>query len=166
MIALQYMGSGDFRAASRFIAKHCDKELVVGETYRWEQVKERSLDSHRHYFACINDGWLNLPEHLADTFPSPDHLRKFALIKAGFCDIEHLTFPTNTEAVKACGLLKRMDTYAVCNVEDCLVTIARAHSQAMKWMGRKRFQESKEKVLHVISNLVGADIVANAEKAA
>lgn len=166
MIALRYMGDGEFRATTRGLAIRCDKQLVIGEALRWEQVSERSGESHRHYFACIDEAWINLPEHLTDEFPSSEHLRKWALIKAGYCDINKFAFRTNADAIKACSFVSKLDSYAVCEVAENIVTVYRAKSQSMKAMGKKEFQESKEKVFHIISNLVGADIVANAEKAA
>ena len=156
MIPLVYQGDGQFTAAKGF-AKRCDKEFVIGEALRWEPVNERSAESHRHYFACINDSWASLPETMADEFASPEHLRKWALIKAGYCTTVKVVCASNGDAVKLLNQAAAMDTYAVVGLSDKVVTIARADSQSMKAMGKQRFQESKEAVLRVISELLGAD---------
>jgi hypothetical protein len=156
MLALQYLGEGQFTTPRGF-AKRCDKELVIGETLRWEQVNERSAASHRHYFAVIADAWGNLPEALAGDFPSPEHLRKHALCKAGYCTVNRIVCSDNAQAVAACAVMSAMDGYAICNVEGRVVTVYRAESQSIRAMGGKKFNESKSKVLDVISQIIGAD---------
>ena len=52
------------------------KAFVEGRRYWLEEVSERSWISHQHQFAFVNQAWDNLPEALADTFPTPEHLRK------------------------------------------------------------------------------------------
>lgn len=162
MIALQYMGEGEFRTTSKSHAARCDKDLVIGEVSRWEPVHERSLDSHRHYFACINNAWANLPEALADEYPSPESLRKRALIKCGYCDMTKIVCRTNADALAVAALVTAMDEFALVNVSDNVVTVWRAHSQAMRAMGKAKFQESKDRVLHWISQLIGADVTEKA----
>lgn len=157
MAALTYAGEGEFHAAGRGLAVLCDKQLVIGETLRWQIVSERSAASHAHYFACVASAWASLPESLAADFPSPEHLRKHALIKAGYCSMNRLAFRTNADAVAACAVLSSMDSYSICDVAGNVVTVYRATSQSMRAMGKKAFQESKDKVLDVISQLIGAD---------
>jgi hypothetical protein len=156
MIPLQYQGEGLFQAPRGF-AKRCDKDFVIGETLTWDQHKPRSADSHKHYFAVIADAWGNLPETLAMDFPSSEHLRKYALIKCGYCDKAEIIVADNSTAITTAALMKSMDTYAICEVKGRVVTLWRAQSQSMKTMGNKTFQESKTKVLDVISQLIGAD---------
>jgi hypothetical protein len=153
---LTYMGSGEFMTSRGFVAR-ADKLLVVGENLQWEQIKPRSADSHKHYFAVINDAWSNLPEALAMDFPSSEHLRKFALIKSGYCSKAEIILPDNSAAVATATLMKSMDEYALCEIRGRVVTLWRAQSQSMKSMGGKAFQESKTKVLDVISQMIGAD---------
>jgi hypothetical protein len=53
--------------------------------------------------------------------------------------------------------MKVMDEYALCKIEGRILTIWRAKSQKKKTMGNKEFQESKTKVLDVLSRMIGAD---------
>lgn len=156
MIPLQYQGEGQFTTPRGF-AKRCDSELVIGETLQWEQVSDRSAASHKHYFATIADAWGNLPEALAADFPSPEHLRKHALIKAGYCDMTRLSFRSNADAIAGCAIISKLDTYSICEVSGAVVTVYRAKSQNMRAMGKKVFQESKDAVLTAISQIIGAD---------
>lgn len=156
MLALTYLGEGQFQAPRGF-AKRCDKELVIGETLRWEVVHERSMASHRHYHAVIADAWANLPEAMTSDMPSPEHLRKHCLIKAGYCDMTKLVCGDNAEAIRAALLMKAMDTYSICEVSGCVVTVYRAKSQSIRAMGKAEFQKSKDAVLVEIGKLIGAD---------
>lgn len=162
MIPLRYMGDGEFRTTSRSHAARCDKDLVIGEVLRWEPISDRSPESHKHYFAVINAAWGTLPEALADEYPSPESLRKRALIKCGYCDMKKIVCRHNADALAVAALVTDMDEFALVNVSENVVTVWRAHSQAMRAMGKKQFQESKDKVLHWISNLIGADVTEKA----
>lgn len=156
MLPLQYQGEGHFTTPPGF-AKRCDKELVIGEALQWEQVNERSMASHRHYFALVREAWNTLPEHLVDEYPNPTVLRKRMLINAGFCSVSKIIAADATEAAKTCALIQAANAFAVCMVSENVVTAWLATSQRMKIMGPKIFQESKEAVLHEISKLIGSD---------
>lgn len=133
-------------------------EFVVGEFYRCEVVEERSLISHRHFFASVHEYWLNLPEHLAHQFPTDEHLRKFALIKSGYADQRQIVCASKAEAQRLRAFVAPMDSYAVVTAQEAVVTVWTAQSQAMKAMGRKLFQKSKDDVLGFCEALVGARI--------
>jgi protein gp37 len=68
----------------------CDAEFVVGDVYQMVVQEQRSMRSHAHYFASVNEAWLNLSESDAERFPSVEHLRKFALIRTGFANSRQL----------------------------------------------------------------------------
>jgi hypothetical protein len=157
LLPLQYQGEGQFTTPRGF-AKRCDQTLVIGEVLQWEQLNERSAASHKHYFATIADAWANLPEAQAADFPNPETLRKHALIKAGYCTVARVVCADNPGAIALCALMQAMDSYAICEMSGRVVTVYRAQSQSMRAMGKKAFQESKERTLHVISSIIGVDI--------
>lgn len=157
MIPLRYDGDGAF-VAPRGFWKRCDKELVIGEVVPWERIEVRSAKSHDHFFAQVKDAWANLPEALAMDFPNFHHLRKHALCKAGYCTITKVVCADNAGAVTAASLMQGMDTYAICDIAGRVVTVYRAQSQSKKAMGAKVFQQSKEDVFAVLSQMIGADI--------
>ena len=153
---LQYLGEGQFQA-TRGHGKRLDKDLVIGEILTWAEVKSRSMASHNHFFAQVEDSWANLPERFALDFPNAETLRKHALIKTGFCTMQRIVWRDNSEAISACTLVSSMGTYAICDVSGSVVTVWKPESQSMKAMGGKRFQESKSAVLDFISTLIDAD---------
>ena len=153
---LQYLGEGQF-VATRGHAKRLDKELTIGEVLAWGEIKERSKTSHDHFFALIDDLWGTLPEHLAMDFPNPITLRKFALIKTGYCTMQRLVCRDNHEAIVACGMFAAMEEYTICEISGSVVTVWKPESQKYKAMGGERFQKSKTACLEFISQLIGAD---------
>lgn len=136
-------------------ARRADTALVVGETYLLVEHQERSPNSHKHFFASVKEAWEQLPEHLSEAYPTPDALRRFALIKAGFCDAHPFVCSSRAEALRFAAYLKPVDTYSVVTVKEAVVTRYTAQSQSMKAMGRADFQRSKDAVLAVIAEMVG-----------
>lgn len=135
--------------------KQCDEENVVGEVYTLDVVLGRSGNSHRHFFAQVHDLWLTLPEGVADRFPSSEHLRKWALIKAGYADERSIVCSTPAEASRVAAFVRPIDTYAVVTVSDYVVRVFTAKSQSYRAMGAKDFQSSKTAVLDVVADLLG-----------
>lgn len=149
--------------------KAADRQYVIGEKYRLAVEEERSVNSHRHQFAEINEAWKQLPEGLAEQFPSPDHLRKRALIDAGFYNQEVIDCDTPEVAARVAAYAGRQDEYAVVTISDAFVIIRRAKSQSVRNMKKDEFQRSKTAVLEIISAMIGTtpgELAANAEAAA
>lgn len=166
-ITFSWLGDG-MQPLPRF-AKVCDRQFVVGETYTMVVQEARSQASHSHYFATIHDAWLNLPEDHATHFPTEEHLRKFALIKAGYTDKKSITCASKAEAQRIAAFITPMDLFSIVIVSECLVTVYTAQSQSLKAMGKRVFQESKDKTLEIISLMIGttpAELASNAEKVA
>lgn len=147
-------------------AKRCDEMYTVGEIYRMEVREERSFISHRHFFASVHEAWLNLPEDLSERFATPDHLRKYALIKAGFRDERSFACGSKAEAVKLAAFLQPFDDYAVVVVRESTVISYTAKSQSMKAMGKADFQRSKDAVLAVCAEMIGVQPQALESRAA
>jgi len=57
-------------------AKRADAFYTVGERYILAPVSNRSDATHKHEFAWLREAWMSLPEHLAERFPTAEHLRK------------------------------------------------------------------------------------------
>jgi hypothetical protein len=159
---LTYLGNGQF-TTTPYHMKRLD--YGQGEIINVEEVQERSQKSHAHYFALITEAWRTLPETLADEFPSAEHLRKRALIDAGYCTETRMAFRTNAEAVAAAAFVGTLDGYAHCSVVDRVVIVRRAESQSMKAMKKERFQRSKDDVLSVIAQLLHTDPASITEAA-
>ena len=134
-----------------------DRVFVVGEVYTLVEHQLRSVKSHDHFFAVVHDAWLNLPEEMAHRWPSEDHLRRYALIRAGYCTQREIVCATRAEALRWSTEMSRASEFAVVEAPGPVVTIYEAKSQSMRAMGKPAFEDSKQKVLDVLAELVGTD---------
>ena len=132
----------------------------AGKTYRLVEYTERSGKSHRHFFAVLRNAWDNLPEELAGRFPSPEHLRSYALIKAGFYNERHIDLATRTDAIQVASFIEPFDEFAIIVTDETLVTIYTPKSQSARSMGAKEFQASKDKVFGVLAKMLNITVDA------
>ena len=135
----------------------CLAQYEVGRVYRMTEHQDRSTKSHDHYFASLAEAWENLPERIVARVPTPEHLRKFCLIRTGFADSRTLVASSKAEALRLAAFLRPMDEFAIVTVEGATVTVWTARSQSMKAMERAVFQDSKTKVLDYVASLIGTD---------
>jgi hypothetical protein len=154
-LRLRYEGEGFFRVLSNYWAERADKAFVIGEVYTLVEHHERSTASHNHYFASITEGWRNLPDELLETYPTPEHLRKRALIAKGYRDERTIVCSSKAEAGRVAAFVRPMDEYAVVSVREAVIRVWTAKSQSMKAMGKAEFAESKNAVLDFIADLLG-----------
>lgn len=134
--------------------KLADEHFVVGQRYTLIEHHQRSQASHAHYFACVSEAWKNLPEHLAERFPTAEHLRKYALIKAGYSDSTSIVCASKAEAQRVAAFVKPADEFSIVIVNEATVTRYVAKSQSHRAMGKQVFQESKSAVLDVIAAMI------------
>lgn len=130
-----------------------------GDTYALVEYEnnQRSGASHRQYFAAIREAWQTLPDERLEDFPTPEHLRKKALIRAGYRDERSIVCSSKAEAQRIRAFIRPVDDFAIVTVRDSIVTVFTAKSQSIKAMGRKEFQESKDAVFRQIDDLLGVD---------
>lgn len=167
-IPTRWDGEAFVPVAQRF-AKLADKHFVVGEVYAMVVEQPRSVTSHNHQFAWLHDAWMSLPEDIAHLYPTEDHLRKRALIEAGYFTETAVDAGTRAAALRVAAMVPALDEFAFAKVEGPIVLIRRPKSQSMRAMGAKQFYESKEKIMGVIADMLGvtpADLQKNAGAAA
>ncbi len=155
MNPLVYEWSGEAMTPLPRFAKDADRRFVVGMRYVLDEIQERSAATHRHYFASVNEGWSNLPEAIADRFPTAESLRKFCLIKAGFHNHRSIVASSKAEARRIASFIKPMDEFAVVTVSECVIHVYTAMSQSHRAMGKQEFARSKEAVLAIIDDMLG-----------
>lgn len=148
------------RPSTPFMSRMADEAFVIGERYRMVAEEERSGVSHRHFFASVNGAWENLPEHLAERFPTAEHLRRFALIKAGYCDTATFVASSKAEAERLAAFIKPTDEFQIVTVREATVTRYTAKSQSLRAMGKQDFQASKDAVLGIIAGMIGTEAEA------
>lgn len=134
--------------------RRADKTFVVGQRYSLVQHEERSSASHNHEFAWLKEAWQTLPENLADRFPTSEHLRKWALIRAGYSDSHTITCRSKAEAARLVAFIRPIDEFAIVIVQGTTVTRFTARSQSKRAMGAKEFYESKEKIMDVVARML------------
>jgi hypothetical protein len=155
-IVLPYVWSGEAFEPLPGFRKRADAAFVVGQVYHMEPIEERTARTHKHYFACVNEAWQSMPDDFAERFPTPEALRKFALIKAGFADSRQLVAASRAEALRLAAFVRPMDEYALVKMatDAPVVTVWTAQSQSMRAMGKERFKASKDAVLAAIEDLL------------
>lgn len=150
-----FQWDGDAMRPVRSFTRLANDQFVVGQEYRLVQEAGRSKRSHDHFFACVEDAWQNLPERWDGRFPTADHMRKFALIRAGYRDERSIVASSKAEAQRVAAFVKPMDEFAVVVVSEAVVTVYTAKSQSRKAMGGPVFQKSKQDTLDVLAEMVG-----------
>lgn len=155
MIDIAYTWTADevMKPIARF-ASLCRDKFVVGRIYTLE-IKERSEESHDHYFACLHKAWLHLPESIEKEFGNEIGFRKKMLIWANYFDETLFLCSSNEEAHGVAAVCMGLDQYAEITVEGSLLRIRKAKSQKKKLMGNREFQASKQAVFDVIAKLIG-----------
>lgn len=145
----------------------CAEQYTIGEKYLMDEVRGRSMKSHDHFFVTVAELWATLPEAGDGTFPTAEHLRKFALIKAGYCDVRSNHFASKVQAERVATFIRPLDEFALVVTSAASVTVYTAQSQSIKAMGGKVFQESKAAVLDIIAAMLGvsADQLPTSEAA-
>lgn len=155
--------------ANGFWARLCDRLFVVGERYSLAEHHERSGNSHRHFFAAVKQGWLNVPEDQAERWPTPEHLRAYALIKTGWHNRSDFPAASKAEALRMAAFLRPIDEYSIVTVTDNIVSRFTAKSQAYRAMNKADFKASKDAVLDYIAEITGISVEelnANTDQAA
>ena len=153
---------------SRYWAERGCERFVKGETYRLSEAYDRSVNSHNHYFAALSEAWQNLPHDAMERWPTSEHLRKWALIQAGYRDEKSIVAASKAEAQRIGAFIRPMDHYAVVAISECVVTVYTAKSQSLRAMGKADFQQSKQDVLEIVASQIGVTsegLRANAEAA-
>lgn len=136
-------------------------DLDDGEIVMVTIERGRSLKSHRHQFAWINDAWANLPERLQGMpwAETPETLRKHALIATGFHQTLVLDCGANATAARVKAALLAAETrahgYALAQVRGPVVTVWTPESQSIRAMGGDRFKASKTAILDWIAAQIG-----------
>lgn len=132
-----------------------DRSYTDTEEYRLDILEERSIETHSHQFAWLDDAWKTLPESLSDSYPTPEHLRKRALIDCGYFHETVIDCGTNAAALRVASHLRAKDDFALVIVRGPLVVERVAKSQSRRSMKKKEFQESKTAIMELIAGLLG-----------
>lgn len=141
------------------MAKRAAEDYGDGEIVRLSEHQERTQQSHGHYFAVLHELWQSLPEQVRlseDWAESEEAMRKHALIKVGYYNVQELPCETVAEAKRWAARLRPLDDYSIVTVSGTIVRRFTAKSQSMHAMpGKHEFNDSKAKVLGYLADLIG-----------
>lgn len=146
---------GDVMVPWRRFTNTCNKQYVVGENYRLGEIEERSMQSHRHEFAWLREAWMQLPEDIADLYPTEEHLRKRALIEAGYYHEQAVDAGSNDVAIRVAEAFRIREEFSLVIINGPAVLIRTAKSQSRRAMKRQEFQESKTAIMEIIAAMIG-----------
>ena len=144
-----------------------ERAFKPGEVYRLAIEEERSIASHNHFFAAVTEAWRNMPLELAEYFPSPEALRKRALIEAGFYDQQTIACGSPEVALRVAAFAGRNIPHCLVSITDQFVFVRTARSQSRAHMNAAEFQESKQRVLETLAALIKtkpAELLEHAER--
>ena len=108
-------------------------------------------------------GLVNLPEGLAERFASDEHLRKYALIKAGNRDERSIVCTSRAEARRIAAFVRPIDDYSIITVSETVVSQFTAKSQSVEAMGKSQFQAGKDAVLGILAEMIGVELTVLAQ---
>lgn len=138
--------------------RQCDEQFLVGQEYVLTVVAARSRALHNFYFAAIAEGWNNLPETIADNFPTAEHLRAYALVATDQCTLATYECVDDKTARRLAINLRADAPFSGIKLRGEVVEVRRPISQSAKAMGKDEFEESCRKVLEFIATLTGVSL--------
>jgi hypothetical protein len=136
-------------------SKDADAMLVIGEKYTVSFMDQRSAQSHRFYFADLQNAYDTLPENIAAQFENVEHFRARGLIECGFYNQREFICSSRREADRIVKFLSTGAGYAVFSVTHCAIVERTPKSQSMRAMGKADFEASKRAVLEWAWGMVG-----------
>ena len=125
-----------------------------GERYLVIPFELRSQASHSHEFAWLAEAWKSLPEVMAERIPTPEHLRKHALIETGWFDETTVEAGSQPAALRVAAFMRGVDDLAVIVTRGPIVVRRVAKSQSRRAMGKADFDRSKQDILEWVSALI------------
>ena len=159
MIRARWTGTA-LEPCNGYSRRVCKDRLQIGEIVGLEVERDRSEKSHKAQFAEIRRAWLNMPESMSEApyAKSPDALRKHALCATGYCHIETIDCGSDEAAERVASSMRRDGFkawgYCVVVLRGPLVTRYTPRSQSVQAMGAAEFEESKERALTYIAQLL------------
>lgn len=137
----------------------CERQYTVGKWYMLGDVEQRNTALERMFFASVREAWNNLSPEKTARWPSPNHLRKWALCKAGYCEhTDRACSDREMASIVAANCRRKYGEYAVIKIgKDNVVHAWVPFSMKREEMSAGTFKEAVERVLNVISAEIGVD---------
>ena len=124
----------------------CDRQYQDGELYALGPVEDIDNVSRGKFMKAIKMTWENLPAKYK-RFPSPEHLRKAALVGAGWCNQSHDVFDSVADAKRHADGIRNANGYAVIVRSGCVVDVRIARSIAAGQITAEKWREVRPRAL-------------------
>lgn len=133
-------------------------QFVDQEEYPLEVREHRSSKSHAHLFACINEAWKNLRGETAEILRTPEHLRAWSLIAAGWFDETIIETPSRDAAMKMATFARKLDDFAEIKVVKhdgrWFLRMRTPKSMSRASMAKEEFDRCKRDILDIIAGTI------------
>lgn len=152
--------TGDVFVPRPHVLERIREEVGAGEVVQLtlrDADEDRTQKSHNHYFACIKEAFNTIPEAMEERWGSTEHLRKWALIQAGYRNERTFSAASKAEALRLAAFIRPMNEFAVVIVREAVVVEWTAKSQSRLAMGKTDFGASKKAVLAKIAEVLGVE---------
>lgn len=145
-----------FTPQTPFMLRRARERFGAGEIVMLNAEEERSMRSHRHFFASLANLWASLPETCAvePWAQTAEHFRRRLLIWTGYYDATSYACESKAEAQRLAAAIRPLDEFCLVAVQATTVTRFAAKSQSVKAMGSKVFAASKTAVLDLAEAIV------------
>jgi|SRR5262245_34295238 len=158
---LMFHWDGEVMRPLRYFRERAAVQFKLDEVYKLAEIGDRSINSHKHYFACLGEAFKNLPEDVEGQWRDVDDLRKWALTYTEFQDIKRHETKTMREAIAVAKALSEIPVYVRIEFDNTTVIAHYPHSQSFNLMPSQRtFQRSKQQVLDVLARKLGITVEA------
>lgn len=129
---------------------HCYSTFKEGQIVTFEVYEEISDKNRSHWHACVAEAWKNLPEQ-DERFPTPESLRKWSLIRGGYCTENSVVCDTPEQAATIAAFMGNSEGVIIV-VRDNVVK--RFTAKSTKSMSKDEFQKAKTESLDIIAELI------------
>jgi hypothetical protein len=157
---------GAFRPQGQWEQSRCERDFAGAGLVTLTVEHERDMVSHRKQFAVVRTAWKNLPETLRDEdfAVNEDCLRKYALIRCGYCDVETALAYSKAAALELGALMgnlaRQAHGYCIVQTQKRAVRVWTPHSQSTRTTSAETFSEQKRDVTSFLADLLGVSIEA------
>jgi hypothetical protein len=151
---------GAFRPAGRYAAEQVAARYGDGQVVKLVEYEPRSRAHHNWFFVAVTHVFENLTDEQRLLWPTEEALRKYALCKAGCCDVATHVCSSKAEAERLAGFLRSHRMADLVVHDGSLVTALSAWSMKYREMSKTRFRECVEKTLPILADIIGVEVEA------
>ena len=132
------------------IAEYCSDQFGEGEVVTFARHEDISDKTRNHWHACVAEAWKNLPEQ-DERFPTPNALRKWSLIRGGYCTENSVVCDSPKQAATIAAFMGNSEGVIIVVREN---VVKRYTAKSTTDMPKDEFQRAKTDSLDIIAELI------------